>query len=93
MGSKLGTMGCTQQIIPALYQLQYQVHTCLMPAQKTILHPSTSNQAGIKVLNETQYQDQVDIRVSKQTQYQEDQASIEILKAAQYQDQAGIFNS
>jgi len=61
MGSKLGTMGCTQQIIPALYQFQYPVHTWLIPAQKTILDPSTSNQAGIKVLNQTQ--NQVDIRV------------------------------
>jgi hypothetical protein len=92
-GSKLGTMGCTQQIIPALYQFQYPVHTWLIPAPKTILDPSTSNQAGIKVLNQTQYQDQVDIRVWKQTQYQEDRAGIEILKAAQYQDQASIFNS
>jgi hypothetical protein len=84
-------MGCTQQIIPALYQFQYPVHTWLIPAQKTILDPSTSNQAGIKVLNQTQ--NQVDIRVWKHTQYQEDRAGIEILKAAQYQDQASIFNS
>jgi hypothetical protein len=83
-------MGCTQQIIPALYQFQYKLHTCLITSPKNNLGPQYQYQAGIKVLNQTQYQDQVDIRVWKQTQYQVDQASMEILKAAQYQDKVDI---
>jgi hypothetical protein len=66
-GSKYPTRLIWPELIPVLYQFQYQAYTRLIPAQKSVFNPGPD---WYEVFKSAQYQDQDGMNSFECTQYQ-----------------------